>query len=314
MNVWIPEKALWWNGNSERSVDIIERRKRGRGASLLVEATPSLADELRHYEYLAWDDPGERAAIERAIKVVDAALRGEEPPKTDRAPRAFPTRKTPVTLRRAGVVIRNFTHYRSEDIAKIVQACKAENDEKRTIRVDVKYSRMRRETSSGYAWLGGTSMTVRIMRPSLDRADFVDVVEEEQAVAGSRVGATAADFARVVEHELRHCMGEHHSNERSGWRDRGGDVMPEAINDCTQAIPWAVGLGLRFQPPASKPKGVELAEKKRAHAAAMRDRHAAEIDKLEATIKRKKKLVREWEKKERYHERRIAAMKGEKKS
>lgn len=175
--------------------------------------------------------------------------------------------------------LQNKTHWRSDQIKPILQRCaemELEPDKRRRLIVVVSYRR-RGGGSSGCAAIGGHWCKVRVSSDVFD----------------------TRDFAIVACHEFAHVRGMRHAEMphyymRSGRLERGTDSTHPRYD-------WANSIQVERQQIQSKPKEQMVGQK-----------HQAAVARLKVASTRAKRAVtilKKWQRRVRYYERQMAALK-----
>lgn len=175
----------------------------------------------------------------------------------------------------------NKTHWRTDDLrALIAAALDADGIGTQGMHVTVEPAkRSNRRWCSGYAWLRGSSIHVRVPQPMGEWGALPDHLRD--------------DLARVVIHEAAHCRGvEHadmHGNLKRDWRGGTDD----------RDVSFAAAIWVRAKPVKVK-SPVDHVARRAAHA-------AAKLAEAERRLKLARTIAAKWRAKVRYYERRAAA-------
>lgn len=172
----------------------------------------------------------------------------------------------------------NKTHWRTDQMRAVLQRCaemELEAPHRTRMVVEVTYRR-RGGGSSGCAFVKSNWCRVRVS------SDAFDVV----------------DFAFVACHEFAHCRGmEHRQMPRYYVRNVYGGTATGH-----ERYAWAAAHVVERKAPPARPTAVDLASARHRHALAMQA-------KAETRAKRATTLLRKWNQKVAYYERRMAALK-----
>ena len=179
--------------------------------------------------------------------------------------------------RRRRILIKNKTHWRTDHIQTFVRRAAAmilDPHEKRVLTVTVVYTKHNTGGSSGCAWLGGSSLTVRLPRRLPDKIDF----------------------AHVIAHELGHCRGLTHRQMRGAGLYCRGEVS-------RRLYAWAGDLPLERKAPRVKPKlaGADPVTAKLENA-------RRKVAEWERKARLATSRAKRWSKKVRYHESRLVRL------
>lgn len=212
----------------------------------------------------------------------------------------------------------NKTVWRTDHLKSILQKCaEMEFDDgarRKRLRVTVIYTR--KGGCSGVAWLNSNTCTVRIANPNgtmtayetvalddprpatcwhaKDSVKTAKVVAVKRPISfdGPGIRELKRQFASVACHEFAHCRGADHRQMPAYYKWTG---------NWRARVEWAADmpLDMRTEKPAPSPDVVLSA--KLAHVVSMRER-------AETRFRRAKTLLQKWQQREKYYERRRAAM------
>lgn len=173
--------------------------------------------------------------------------------------------------------ILNRTHWRTDQLRAILQRCaemELEPAKRKHITVTVSYRR-RGGGSSGCAYIGGRWCRVRVSSDVFD----------------------SRDFAKVACHEFAHLRGMRHRQMPAYYKRNhiGG------TGDGHERYAWATSMVVERKAKKARPTGAALARERHAHVLTM-------VAKAQTRFKRAQTLLRKWKTKQRYYEKRLAAM------
>lgn len=184
----------------------------------------------------------------------------------------------------------NQTLWRTDHLKAILQKAaeiELEPEKRKVLRVTVSYTRGAH--SSGCAWVGGRSCTVRIRHPESRRARWVTTDtgghydRSPQALAPDQHDELLHRFASVAVHEFAHIRGMNHDNMPAKYKWHG---------KWREYVAWAKGMPLEVKP--VKVKAAPTPVDKLAHVLKMKKA-------AETRVKRAMTILKRWKARERYY-------------
>lgn len=234
-------------------------------------------------------------------------------------------RKKAQVFKRKGITVTNRTYYSSSDIGAIVAACMKEHatthGAHRHYHVEIDYTH--KWDTNGWGYYHQGHFKIGLANPNGTQEEWFKPEDSEYtgpAINGgwkrkrvkiNRVTAMVS-AARVIEHEMFHCMGFCHTHSRhAGARY---SPMPDLVNHTNQETPWADGLELRYEEPEkkAKPSGLAYHEKKRELALNRIDTLTDNLIALDKQIAQKRALVKKWQREVTLRNRMMRAAGGSK--
>ena len=187
--------------------------------------------------------------------------------------------------------ISNTTDYRKDDLRKLTLKCMHHLgiDPDKPHHVRFEHRRSTRHTCSGYAYLHTGNFWIKI--PKRLGYHVKGQWETDKVTPNALPRNLVRDVAAVIMHELQHCMGLNHDEMASTYD-------PEYLADC----PWVDDMQLRR---AGLDRKVASPVDNRETNARYRQAQAVQrIANLESQIKRANTILKKWNTKVRYYDKR----------
>jgi len=186
------------------------------------------------------------------------------------------------------VRVTNKTHYRTDDLRRLFDAGLRAHADHTNFQIEVYYSR-RSGSCSGYAWYHTRRMKLGVPRTP---AGAWAVTPEERKPFDELPEHIVRDLARVLIHELCHCLGMRHK-----------EMNDSVVYDET----WWKGKRIRARATSKK---VPAAEKREQNARRTLERLDRRRDEIKAELDRIRKRRVRWARRVAYYDRKAQNRNG----